>query len=251
MKNYKVTLCVIFLFCVAGIAAVAQPPKKLAATPPLGNIVTANQVALHMGGFLPLHLGRFENQEEKDEAGKIAQRQIVKHDNYMTYYNAAVIYATPTEPGEGGLWVPLKEHDAANALRYATKAISLSPKTPDMYYLRGEVYYRQGVMSKEVDYGVDVRSHDFARRALADYEIVAKLKPSMAPYSDMGALADALGMKEKAAHYRDLGYAEQAAAEKRQKEQQLKVIREMRKKLQKGGMFDKMAKQLEEKLSKD
>ena len=211
----------VFMFCALSPAAsvYAGAPSFV----PKADL-TAQDVVVHLDTFLPTDIGEFSSQEEKDKAGKAAQRYIAKYNNYLAYYNAAVVYAAaPDSHAEAFVRVRLTERDEQNAIRYATKAISLSPKTPQMYLVRGSVYYRQGTMPKIVEAGLDILSHDYAKKALADFEKVSQLHRVQAPYRIMADLAEALHQPEKAALYRKVAQeldekARQAKAEEAKKE---------------------------------
>ena len=82
-----------------------------------------------------------------------------------------------------------------------------------MYFLRGDVYMKQGTEWNTPLGVLDIKSHDYARKALADYEKVAELKPSIAPYGYMASLAKALRMTEKVAKYEQRALAQQRAVE--------------------------------------
>ncbi len=169
--------------------------------------------------FLPLSingLNAFNNPQEKAEVVAMAKEQINRHHNYMAHYNAAVVYSVNAEPYGLDEFVPLSDSDAANAILNATKAIELGANNPApyMYFLRGDVYMKQGTEWNTPLGVLDIKSHDYARKALADYEKVAELKPSIAPYGHMAALAEALRMTGKAATYQQRANAQQAAIER-------------------------------------
>ena len=93
--------------------------------------------------ILPLYVNSFlsfDNASNKEKIGKLAQKQVVKHRNYVAYYNAAVVYFVSDEFLGFDTSRSLSENDIANVVKYATKAIELSGKNPcpNMYLLRAE-----------------------------------------------------------------------------------------------------------------
>ena len=178
--------------------------------------------------LLPLRLNdydSFQNSAEKERVIKVAGAQVTRYNDYTAHYNAAIVYATSGE-FVGDVQIPLSATNAANALRHATKAIELQPKSVYMYLLRGEVYARQGV-GWDPHVSTYIISHDYAKKALADFEKVAELNPALAPYLSMAGIAQALGQKAKADKYSELDekFAQQAkSAAQRQKEENAKKI---------------------------
>lgn len=173
--------------------------------------------------FLPLSINMansFQYAQEKEDVLAVAKEQINRHHNYMAYYNAAVVCAADAEEHAADEFVSLSARDAANAINYATEAIKRSPNTPYMYLLRGHVYLDQGAEWIVPLGEFDIKSHDYARKALADYEKVMELKPGIAPYANMADLAKALRLTEKAVKYEQRALAQQRAADKANADQE-------------------------------
>ena len=224
MKKITAVFAMLLALASVGEAQSAQDPALFQGE------MNAAQVKSYITGskFLPLSINTnnsFNNAREKADVVAVAREQITRNGNYLAYYNAAVVYAVQSEPYGLDEFVPLDVHDAANAIANATKAIELSPNTPYMYYLRGDVYMDQGTEPIVPTGELQIKSHDYARKALADYEKVAELKPSIAPYGHMASLARALRMTEKANKYEQRSLAqqramEQAAADRSSRQQQ-------------------------------
>jgi len=187
--------------------------------------------------FLPLSingLNSFDNKQEKASVVDVAKEQINRHHNYMAYYNAAVVCAANAEPHGLDEFVPLSVRDATNAINYATEAIKRSPNTPYMYLLRGQVYEQQGTEWIVPTGEFEIKSHDYARKALADYEKAAEIKPSIAPYGVMASLAKSLRMMEKASKYEKVAQAQQRASDKALEEQNARRVQAQRERVRRG-----------------
>ena len=180
----------------------------------------------HLTDFLPVYFNGqgFLEPETKYELGQVAQSRLVREDGYpyRDYFNAAVIYATPI----GGVrhYGELTDTDAANAIRYATRAIKESPRMPYMYLVRAETYHRQGVPFREVGIA-PVLDRDMALKAMEDYEMLLELNPKMAPMTRICTLAESLKDKARMGRY----CREEADAEKITKEEIVKKLLERQK----------------------
>lgn len=197
MKNLRIVGFVFFALFLTGVAF-AQHPRD----PFMYGDFSPEETEQHLTEFLPIYFNGqgFIEAETKYEIGHLAQARLVREDGYpyRDYFNAAVIYATPI----GGVrhYGALTDTDAANAIRYATRAIKESPRMPYMYLIRGETYHRQGVPFYEN--GIDpVLDQDMALKAMADYEMVLELNPKMAPMNRLCALAESLKDKARMAQY--------------------------------------------------
>ena len=140
---------------------------------------------------------------------QLTQEMIVKYKNYNAYYNAVVIYATPSEFSDIEVFYYHPDNALANVKKYAAKVLSINPKAYGIYYLRGLVTLRIAGFY-EVPFRVTplktfVKNHiNEARAALADFEKVAKLQPNAAPWMDMADLYEGFGNKEKAQYCRKM-----------------------------------------------
>jgi len=163
------------------------------------------KTSLERNEILPLNLFRNHDLDgHKKELGQLAQRQVAKHKNYTAYYNAALIYLTEDYFDE---IYNLTDTEMANIKKYATEAIRLSPKTPDMYLVRGMAIlngYNFGEAGNMSYSGRDcftplVKERITEVRAmLRDFEKVGELNPSMAPWRSMQEFYEALGNTEAA-----------------------------------------------------
>jgi len=174
-----------------------------------GNLETADDViaAMQASQFLPLHLNEFDSfngENEKQLALKFALKQVEKYDNYLTNYNVAVIYAAAASEEGVDYGVRVDAKEAKQAIKYATFAIGKDSKaknTPYMYLLRGQVRFEHAVGYDIAEGKLSVSNKPMAAEALQDFEKVAELNPTLAPYGTMSALAEVLGNKDKAAQY--------------------------------------------------
>lgn len=197
MKNLRIVGFMLFALFLTGVAF-AQPPRD----PFMYGDFPPEEADQHLTEFLPIYFNGhgFIEADTKYEIGHVAQARLVREDGYpyRDYFNAAVIYATPI----GGVrhYGELTDTDAANAIRYATRAIKESPQMPYMYLVRAETYHRQGVPFREVGIA-PVLDRDMALKAMDDYEMVLELNPKMAPRVRMCSLAESLKDKARIAQY--------------------------------------------------
>lgn len=222
MKNFLFAL-VAFMVPGLALAQTGNPyvfQKNLSADEVVGRMEKSE--------FLPLLLNdknSFFNPEEKARVVKAAVAQVKKHNNYQAHYNAAVVYATYAEFNGLDAWDALDIHDAENAIRHATIAIGKSPKTPYMYLLRGQVYYDQSVWYNPREMEFSIKSHDYAKKALADFKEVLALQPSLAPYRDMAILSRLLGRLDEAGRYEGLAKQQEEKASKKQAEKAAQAVK--------------------------
>lgn len=161
--------------------------------------------------ILPLYVNSFlsfDNASNKEKIGKLAQQQVVKHRNYVAYYNAAVVYFVSDEFLGFDTSRYLSENDIANVVKYATKAIELSGKNPcpNMYLLRAEAKMKDHglfgffgpYMEEEPEVSWAKENKALAREILKDLEKVEKLNPKYAPYWKMAKLYEGIGDKANA-----------------------------------------------------
>ena len=197
MKNLRIVGFVFFALFFTGVAF-AQTPRD----PFLYGDFPPEEADQHLTDFLPVYFNGqgFLEPETKYELGQVAQSRLVREDGYpyRDYFNAAVIYATPI----GGVrhYGELTDTDAANAIRYATRAIKESPRMPYMYLVRAETYHRQGVPFREVGIA-PVLDRDMALKAMEDYEMVLELNPKMAPMTRICTLAESLKDQTRMGRY--------------------------------------------------
>ncbi len=215
MKNIVAVLGCLFVMGILPICA--QTNSELWD----GNLTERQVVSkLRRCEFLPLFIndaGAFSSAEQKASIAKIAVEQAGKCKSYAGYFNAAVVYFTQPEEFDFDSFVPLNAHDAANAIRFANKAIELSPNTPHMFFLRGSVLLDQGAVMDVTRGEYEIVSHEAAHWALQDFEKVAELNPSKAPYMDMALLAKALKQYDKASRYERMAKAREEAIERQLK----------------------------------
>lgn len=190
---------------------------------------------LQRNEILPsVYLDAFGSREIKSSLGKLAQQQVKQHRNYVAYYNAAVIYLTNAEVFDDAS-SDLTATDLANVKKYASEAIKISPRSPDMYLVRGmalDKFLNFGAASNMSYVGRDVytplvKQHSKeVREILKDYEMVGKLQPDLAPWSTMASFYEILGDKENAkrCNSKDQAYARLAEERVRKAEQGKKAV---------------------------
>ena len=224
--NLKKVLAAVAIVLLAGVGVVSAHDLSEAQI----------EIKLQRNEILPMFLGCGFG-EKKDEWGRIAQQQIKKHRNYIAYYNAAAVYLADKDCLDDASHT-LTATDVANVKKYATKAIEISPKTPDMYLVRAYAithYLDFDVLSNKSYPGWDlvtpqVKAHRAeVQEALKDLEEVGRLQPSMAPWGKMAMYYEALGKTEDAKRcsaneevYSKL--AERKAQQKREQQMQQEVL---------------------------
>lgn len=210
MKMLKAGLMAVALFMLTGVAVAQSAPDRF-----LVGDFSPDKAVEHLSDFLPVYFNNegFSSVEIKGKVGQAAQHKLVDKGGYpyQAYFNAAVIYATPVDAFR--TVYPISATDAANAIRYATKAISLSPKAPYMYLVRGEVYQRQSIQW-DPHAGFVVSDRAGVEKGLADYEKVMDLQPAIAPYDQMAVLARALGLSGKVSLYEKLAETQRVTRSK-------------------------------------
>lgn len=162
------------------------------------------QKKLQRNEILPLNIWSLRSFNNKRILKENAKDSVKKHKNYVAYYNAAVINFTIETFDGSDVDYDLNDNETANVVLYATKAIAISPRTPDMYLLRGLARYRNYDLS-DVN-GLFYREHaqwikthkSNVREMLADFEKVEELNWKMAPYYEMAKLYKGLGENDKA-----------------------------------------------------
>ena len=179
--------------------------------------------------FLPLHFtkhGGFDSPEQKAKFAELAVDRSIACKSYAAYFNAAVIYFTPDGVYSWDEEPSFTERDAANALRFADKAISLSPQAPHMYFVRAEIQAVQGAEWNDATGRYDIKSHEAVRDALSDYDKVAQINPLLAPFHKMALLAFSLKQPKRAEAYLVSARAqEKALAQQKQREFQKQIKR--------------------------
>jgi len=174
-----------------------------------GKLEKAEQVcaAVEAGNLLPLNINEyysFNGEAEKQVAVQCVQAKLRQADNYVNNYNAAVIFATASAEEGVDYGVRVTKEEADQAVNYATKAIAKGngkDTTVYMYLLRGQTLFEH-----VVDYSIgngetDLKNRAGAVQALADFEKVAEMKSSLAPYGNMAVLAEVLGDEAKMEQY--------------------------------------------------
>lgn len=213
MQIKKVAVLTLALALIAGFFApvakadsIQKEMKKRGIEPYFHDIVET----VYVNGLLDYGLaegGALWSSEKQIK--QLTQEMIVKHKSYNAYYNAVVIYAMPSELTDVGVIYYRRDNALANVKKYAAKVLSINPKAYGIYYLRGLVTLRVAGFY-EVPFRVTplrtfVKKHtNEAKAALADFEKVAKLQPSAAPWLDMADLYEGFGNKEKAQYCRQM-----------------------------------------------
>lgn len=130
--------------------------------------------------FLPLSVNvprYFEDEAEKAEVVAVAVDRVKKNDNYLNNYNAAVVYATADDLQGVDFGRHVNDEDSNKAVKYATRAIELSPNTPYMYILRATVNYERAYMFSIE--GSELVNKKYAEQADADMAKAYELNPTL------------------------------------------------------------------------
>ena len=130
--------------------------------------------------FLPLSVNiprYFEDDVEKAEVVAVAVDRVKKNDNYLNNYNAAVVYATADDLQGVDFGRHVNDEDSNKAVKYATRAIELSPNTPYMYLLRATVNYERAYMFSIE--GSELVNKKYAEQADADMAKAYELNPTL------------------------------------------------------------------------
>ena len=190
---------------------------------------------IYTNGLLDYQLGNRPELTLSEKAIKqLTQEMIVKYKNYNAYYNAVVIYATPSEFSDIEVFYYHPDNALANVKKYAAKVLSINPKAYGIYYLRGLVTLRIAGFY-EVPFRVTpletfVKNHiNEARAALKDFEMVSQLQPDAAPWLDMADLYEGFGNKEKAKYCRKIYNEKQSEkVSKKQQEAKNRLIKQIK-----------------------
>ena len=130
--------------------------------------------------FLPLSINTpryFEDEAEKARVLEVALARVKKNDNYLNNYNAAVVYATADDLQGVDFGRHVNDEDSDKAVKYATRAIKLSPNTPYMYLLRAEVNHERAYMFSIE--GSELVNKEYAKQAEADVKKAEQLNPKL------------------------------------------------------------------------
>lgn len=178
-----------------------------------------------------MYLGGFGNRAAKDELCNLADQQIKKHRTYTAYYNAAVIYLNDSEYSVFPHDITRK--DMLTAQKYASAAISISPKKAEPYILRG--------LAAERFLNIDALEHSslyqdkvtpaiqkekaLALRLIEDYEKALQINPHLPLHATLAEFHRALGHTQKAKVYDDYVKAQTQNEMRRQQAETQKDVK--------------------------
>ena len=195
MKNLRIVGFMLFMLFFTGVAFAQASSKAAPGTPDPyiydPDCPTAKAIEYMEGNkFLPIFFDKKErgyaDPDEKKEIINYAKAKLSEHENYLNYYNAAVVYGFPYEWWDHLDGVP--REDAEQAEKYARAALKIAEKqgqpAPYMLMVLARAQQDQSVQFFVHGPFVFKEKMAMAKEAIENYREAMRIQPALKEYAE-------------------------------------------------------------------